>query len=173
MPAPHAIPDYHDAVELSAQVGYNRYYRLGFVTGGAEIAARVGGPVQVFLGAEAWTVRRVLPPSLALETGLYNVWDVVVPVYGGLRATLGDGRVRPEIGLDVLGADYTHDASRHYYAFGARARGGAKVLLAEHLAARATLALGGWSGSQWPMVADGAREAGVLAQISTGLALGF
>lgn len=173
VPTPPPVPDYHDTVELTARVGYDRYSRLGFYTSGAEAAVRLAGPVSVALGAEAWAVRRVLPPSLALETGRYNVWDVLVPVHAGLRFSWGEGRVRPQLGVDAIAVDYTHDADRHYFAVGGRARGGAKIVLAHHLAAVADLSVGGWGGSRWSTVADGVPNGGVIAQIAAGVVVGL
>jgi len=125
------------------------------------------------IGTEVYVVRRINPPDVALSTGVYNDWETLVPVNVGAIYKFGEGQFQPNAGADLVFADYTHDDTRHYIAAGGRVRGGLDIVFSDHLAANINAAIGAWSGSQWETVDRHLHNAGLIAQGSAGLVVGF
>ena len=166
-----------NAVQISARAGYSTYYDLGFITYGGEVSVPVGrAPVSVILGAEAYSVRRDLPPELAVIAGTTTEWNTMFPFNAGLlyKANAG-GSVEPYFGADVIGAQYYVDSATNSgsWAIGGRARAGVNLMVASAFGFNINGSVGGWSGNRWAVIGPGIKEKGVLPQISGGTVFSF
>jgi len=170
---PPPEPEYHDTVEITARGGYSRYYAFGLYTTGLEVSARVVANLHPVLGAELFVVRRVYPPAVALEKGVYNDWELLYPVNVGAIYKFSDGQFQPYAGAELVFVDYYHDATKHYIATGGRVRGGLDFEIIDHLALNANVNLGAWSGSQWSTVDQDLKNTGIIGELSAGVVVGF
>ncbi|MEQ1503521.1 MAG: hypothetical protein ABMB14_14890 [Myxococcota bacterium] len=165
--------EYDHQVQIAARVGYCRYDSFGFTTGGAEVGVRVAGGLHVIGGAELFVVKRVLSPEKQIETGLYSVWNQLLPLNLGAVYVFGDDKLLPYAGADLITASYLQEDSKSYFAFGGRLRGGIDYMLASHVGLNLNLAVGAWAGSKWDVVEEGTASFGLLPQVSAGVMFAF
>ncbi|MEQ1572404.1 MAG: hypothetical protein ABMA64_42680 [Myxococcota bacterium] len=165
----HAAP----YVGLAARGGLNRFGSWNMLTAGVEAQGYVTPALRVVVGKEVFTVRRVLPPELQLDSGVYSEWESIWPWSAGALYGFDLGRADPYAGVDLVAARYLKDRDGSEWSLGGRLRGGVDLELVPHLAYNANLAIGLWSGERWDVIEAGLPNTGLVAQISTGLAVSF
>ena len=160
---------YDHFAQITVRGGYSRYYSFGFLTAGGELSLEVVDELQVVVGAEVYSVRRKLPPEVALRTGIYAEWAQVLPINIGAVYDIPLGRVQPYVGADIIFAKIYETS----FAAGGRLRGGLDVMIVPNFGVNANLALGAWSGKRWPELEPGIGATGVLPQVSLGTLVAF
>ncbi len=144
--------------------GFDRYYHFDFYTVGAEVAVEVIGGVQAVAAFETWNLRMAYD-SAPDE----RFWAHIMPLSAGLMYQLDKGAARPYVGADVITAMYYRDELGQDWTLGGRLRGGADVMLTEHIGLNANLAIGMWQGRNLPYIDDGIGASGALVQGSGGV----
>ena len=100
------------------------------------------------------------------------------PINAGViyKASVADGRVKPYGGADLVFARYyagEEGSGLGSIAVGARARGGADIMIVRNFGLTADIAIGGWGGGDWVIIEEGVKNAGLLPQFSAGTVLAF
>lgn len=156
-------------VEVAVGGGAASYAPFPFVTAGGEARVRLVSGLRVVAGAGVWGTNRVPPPDVQLDSGVYSTWNWIQPVHAGAIFQLGVGPLEPYAGVDVIAANHTGTA----WSAGGRARLGADWFFVGPLGVGLDAAVGGWSGRDWGVLAAGARDAGLLAQVQLQVVAGF
>lgn len=176
---PGGFDDSPTAFTLALRGGYSPYYSLGFVTYGAEGQIAVGeSGVHVLGGFQGWSVQREIPEEFQRLAGATQEWNTMFPINAGViyKASVADGRVKPYGGADLVFARYyagEEGSGLGSIAVGARARGGADIMIVRNFGLTADIAIGGWGGGDWVIIEEGVKNAGLLPQFSAGTVLAF
>ena len=104
---------------------------------------------------------------------MYNDWEYLYPINLGAIYKFSEDQIQPYAGAELVFVDYFNDGTKHYYAAGARARGGLDFQIVDHFGINANFNLGFWSGSQWTAVDQNLKNAGLLGEASLGVVVGF
>ena len=178
-----AFDDQPTSLQIAVRGGYSPYYNLGFVTAGGEVAAALGDSgVHALFGVEAWSVNRQVPPEYQVVAGATTQWNTIYPVSLGVvyKLGVGEGRVKPYAGADLITAQYYVPPGPNgvgtgpgKWTVGARARGGVDVMVHRSFGLNLNVAVGGWSGGDWEIIQKDVRNAGLLPQVSAGTVVAF
>lgn len=160
------------AIQITARGGYSRYYQLGFITYGAELALPIAGTgLHVIGGVEAYSVNRTLPAELQEQVGRATAWDTIIPFNAGLVYKIGTGPVVPYVGADAIVTRYLQDPNA--FSVGGRGRLGLDVMITRAFGINANVGLGAWHGTRWGAVDTGMQNTGFLPQASAGTIFSF
>lgn len=167
------------AAQLTLRGGYNPYFKLGFVTYGGELSLALGDSgVRALVGVEAWSVQRSIPERFQAQAGAPTEWNTIVPLSAGVvyAFDVADGRVKPYLGGDVIGARYyspEEGGGLGAWSVGARGRAGLDLMVVRNFGINLNAGVGFWSGKDWVVIEKDVRNAGLLPQVSAGTVFAF
>ena len=160
------------SVLLAGRLGFAPYQGLGFVTYGAEVGYLVTGGLAIAGGIEAYSVQRTIPPE-QLEPGeSVKQWNTILPLNIGLQYHIGQSKVRPYLGAEMLVVPGIVRGSSTP-AMGARGRLGANFFVADAVALNLNGAIGFLGGKDITTIEDGMDNGAVSPQVSGGTVLFF
>jgi hypothetical protein len=162
-----------ETLQFTLRGGYSRYYRFGFVTVGGEVAVPVVSGLHILAGMESYGTSRTLPPDVAVVEGDSNAWETIFPLNTGAMYKFTGGLVQPYAGADLIFVQYYKDDIGSDWAAGVRARVGADFMLITNFGLNLNVAMGTWSGKNWPLIEQGVGSSGLLPQVSAGTVLAF
>ena len=167
-------------VALAGRIGYAKYDVFNFVTYGAEITVPVVESVVIAAGIEGFSTQRHLTDEamkeISQETGLLpaeinpDPWNTILPINVGVQYKGGKHKVHPYAGVDLTMTPYSSDFD---LAFGARARGGVDLLVADNFGFNLNVGLGFMSGDKFELTESGVGNMGFLPQASLGTLVAF
>jgi hypothetical protein len=165
---------------VSVRAGYASYYKLNFVTVGAEGSYPITQQIHAIAGVESYLVRRTLtsdiqPVGLADNQAgpvMYQ-WESILPFNFGAVYRLDMGNLTPYGGIDVITAQYFKNTAGADWAVGVRARVGVDVPISSLLSLNINGAMGIWSGPTWAYIEQGVANSGPIPQISAGTTIPF
>jgi hypothetical protein len=159
---------------LAARGGASQYGPwFPILTVGGEARVGVAGPIWAIAGQELYEVKRVLPPEVALDTGLYSEWEGMWGWNLGAVWSTEISKFRPYAGADLVAVRYYADLRGSYFAVGGRARGGVDISLIPHLGVDADVAIGAWGGKKWSQIETGAPDGGPVWKFGVGPVVTF
>ncbi|MCK6505712.1 hypothetical protein L6R53_20355 [Myxococcota bacterium] len=160
------------SVLLAGRLGFAPYQGLGFVTYGAEVGYLVAGGLAIAGGIEAYSVQRTIPPD-QLEAGeSARQWNTILPLNIGLQYHIGQSKVRPYLGAEMLVVPGIVRGSSTP-AMGGRGRLGANFFVADSVALNLNGAIGFLGGKDITTIEDGMDNGAVSPQVSGGTVLFF
>ncbi|MCA9494783.1 MAG: hypothetical protein KC621_32870 [Myxococcales bacterium] len=165
--------DLGHTVQITGRGGFSKYYAFNFVTGGAELGIAAYRGLHLVAGAEVYAVKRVLPPDLQLETGIYSEWNTIFPLNAGMLYKFSFGMAQPYVGGDAIFVQYYKDDIGSDWAGGARLRGGLDLMFIDNFGLNINVAAGGWFGQNWSLIQQNVGTAGFLPQASGGMVVAF
>ena len=162
-------------VTVQLRGGLTNYgvFNFGAVTG--ELGVRIVSGLSFTFGTSVHFVSRELPPAQQQQQGRRVATDVIFPFNAGLIYRFTNTRVRPYAGADVIFAQYFRDPAdgSMSFAVGPRGRLGADFMLTDTFGFNADVALGFWSGRDWPRIDPRLRQTGFLPTVGAGIVLAF
>ncbi|MCB9697829.1 MAG: hypothetical protein H6738_13690 [Alphaproteobacteria bacterium] len=165
--------DVGHTVQVTGRGGFSKYYAFNFVTGGAEIGVAAYRGLHLVAGAEVYAVKRVLPPDLQLETGIYSEWNTIFPLNLGMLYKFPIGIAQPYVGADAIFVQYYKDEIGSDWAGGGRLRGGVDLMFIDNFGLNINVAAGGWFGQNWSLIQQNVGTSGFLPQASGGMVVAF
>ncbi len=160
-------------VQFTARGGFSKYYAFNFVTGGAELGVAAVGGLHLVGGVEVYAVKRVLPPDVQLETGIYSQWNTIFPLNAGLLYKFPIGMAQPYVGADAIFVQYYQDDIGADWAGGGRFRTGVDLMFVDNFGLNVNVAAGAWFGQNWSLIQEDVGNAGFLPQVSAGTVVAF
>jgi hypothetical protein len=167
-------------VALAGRVGFAKYDVFNFITYGAEITVPVVDAVVIAAGIEGFSTQRHLTDEaikeISQETSLLpaeinpDPWNTILPINVGVQYKGGKKKVHPYAGVDLTMTPYSSDFD---LAFGARARGGVDLLVADNFGFNFNVSLGFMSGDKFELTESGVGNMGFLPQASLGTLVAF
>lgn len=139
---------------------------LGFLTYGGEIEVPLGGGATFRSGLEGHSTQREVPEKLQHMGLPPSIWNTITPIHAGVAFQFGKSKIRPNIGLEVLGTPYSKEGFK--MAVGLRGRGGVDVMISRGFGLRLDGSLGVLHGSEFEMIESGLSSTTLVPQISLG-----
>jgi len=160
-------------VQITGRGGVTKYYKFNFISGGGEIGVAAFKGLHLIAGMEVYGVKRILPPEVQIQTGIYSQWNYIFPMNAGLIYKFPIGKAQPYVGADAIFVQYYKDELGADWAGGGRFRTGIDLMVIPNFGFNLNASVGAWTGANWGIIEQGVGTAGILPEVSAGTVFAF